>query len=152
MEIIMKPVAFVRNSRKNLSDDFWGDVVSEIELADHIPTESFNGIESFSHIEIIFHFHLSDKPIIYSRHPRGNPAWPEVGIFAQRNKNRPNSLGLTTVKLISREGRKLIMNHLDAIDGTPVIDIKPVMSTFLPDKNEVREPFWVGEMLKDYWK
>ena len=152
MEIIIKPIAFVRNSRENLSDDFWGNIVSEIKLADSIPTESLNGIESFSYIEIVFHFHLSASPIVYCRHPRGNKDWPEVGIFAQRNKDRPNRIGTTLAKLISRNDRKLLVSHFDAINGTPVIDIKPVMSSFLIDKKEIRQPLWVEEMLQDYWK
>jgi len=152
MEIIIKPVAYVRNSRENLSDDLWGDVVSEIELAEEIPAESLNGIELFSYVELIFHFHLANNPVVYCRHPRGNPAWPEVGIFAQRNKDRPNGLGITVAEIVNREPRKLIVKHLDAINGTPVIDIKPVMRQFMADKSAISQPSWVDEMLVDYWK
>ena len=88
---------------------------------------ALDGLEEFSHLEILFHFHKADpaKEITGKRHPRNNPAWPAVGIFARRGKNRPNHLGLTVVKLmIRREGRTLEVENLDALDGTPVIDIK----------------------------
>src|ERR1039458_226703 len=98
MEILLKPVAFVKNSRRNLSDDFWGDVISEIELEASIPTESLDGIENFSHIEIIFYVDRADKPVQFSRHPRGNPSLPVTGIFAQRAKYRPNRLGATIAR------------------------------------------------------
>ena len=111
----------------------------------------FEGIDEFSHLQIIFHFHLADKePVLGSEHPRGNPDWPKVGIFAQRKKRRPNSLGSTIVKLIRRDGRKIVVHGLDAIDGTPIIDIKPVMQEFLP-QCEVDQPEWCSELMREYW-
>ena len=95
MNIISAPIAFVSNSRTDLSDDYWGNIISEIKLVDNIPADAFNGIDEFSHLEIIFHFNKSDKSkIVFSGHPRGNRDWPHVGIFAQRKKDRPNALGL----------------------------------------------------------
>jgi tRNA (adenine37-N6)-methyltransferase len=85
------------------------------------------------------------------RHPRNNPAWPRVGIFAQRGKNRPNRLGLATVRILKREGRTLFVTGLDAIDGTPVLDIKPVLREFLP-KEPVLQPEWATELMQNYWK
>ena len=83
MEIVMHPVAFVKNSRKDLSDDFWGSIISEIELAESVPSDAFNGINEFSHLEIIFYFDQTDKSkTVWKGHPRGNKQWPEVGIFA----------------------------------------------------------------------
>jgi len=151
MEIVLQPVAFVKNTRTGLSDDFWGPVISEIELAKDIPADAFNGIDEFSHLEIIFHFNQSDKSkIVLSGHPRGNKNWPHVGIFAQRKRDRPNALGLTVVELIKREGNKIWVRHLDAIDGTPIVDIKPVMKEFLP-QNEIKQPAWSNELMKEYW-
>src|SRR4051812_47470730 len=104
MFIEVSPIATAHNLRSAVSDDFWGDVVTEIELLPHIPTESLDGIEGFSHLEIIFHFSQADEgKIVYSGNPRENPTWPKVGIFAQRKKDRPNRLGLITVELIRRE-------------------------------------------------
>jgi tRNA-Thr(GGU) m(6)t(6)A37 methyltransferase TsaA len=132
------------------TDDWWGTVISEIELADHIPTEAFDLLEDFSHLELIFHFNKVEK-FIYSGRPRGNPAYPLAGIFAQRKKDRPNGLGLTTVELLEHTGRKIKVKGLDAIDGTPVLDIKPFFKEFLP-KGPTRQPAWVEDLMKDYWK
>ena len=150
-KIELEPVAFVRNSRKEPLDDYWGNVISEIELIDEFPEECLEGIEGFSHLEIIYYFHKSDKIHIGSEHPRENPNLPKVGIFTQRKKDRPNHLGLTTVNLIKREGRKLIVSNLDAINGTPVLDIKPVFEEFLP-KGKIEEPEWIGELMREYWE
>jgi tRNA-Thr(GGU) m(6)t(6)A37 methyltransferase TsaA len=152
MDIILQPVAFVKNSRKDLSDDYWGSVVSEIELTEALPAEALNGIETFSHLEIIFYFDKADKSkAVFKGHPRGNKEWPEVGIFAQRKKDRPNAIGLTIVELIKRAGNTITVRWLDAIDGTPVLDIKPVMKEFLP-ASLIRQPSWAAELMKDYWK
>jgi len=151
MSIALSPVAIVKNSRRDLSDDFWGMMISEIQLLPGIPAEAFNGIESFSHLEIIFYFDKSDKSkIVFNGHPRGNKDWPDVGIFAQRKKDRPNAIGLTIVELVKREGNTIWVKYLDAIDDTPILDIKPVMKEFLP-ANEVKQPQWSTELMKDYW-
>lgn len=151
MNITLEPVAFVRNTRTEIFDDFWGSVVSEIELAEGIPAEAFDGIDTFSHLEIIFYFNQADRSkAIYHGHPRGNKNWPAIGIFAQRKRDRPNMIGLTVSELIKREGNKIWVRHLDAIDGTPVLDIKPVMKEFLP-QGEIRQPAWSGELMKEYW-
>jgi tRNA (adenine37-N6)-methyltransferase len=151
MSISLNPVAIVKNSRKDLSDDFWGTVISEIELLPGTPAEAFNGIDAFSHLEIIFHFDKSDKSkIVFNGHPRGNTNWPDVGIFAQRKKDRPNAIGLTIVELIKREGNTIWVKYLDAIDGTPILDIKPVMKEFLPVA-AIKQPPWSTELMKDYW-
>ncbi|MBI5858983.1 MAG: tRNA (N6-threonylcarbamoyladenosine(37)-N6)-methyltransferase TrmO [Sphingobacteriales bacterium] len=152
MNIVLQPLAFVKNTRTDQSDDFWGSIISEIELAEGIPPDAFNGIDEFSHLEIIFYFDKADKSkAVYKFHPRGNKNWPEVGIFAQRKKDRPNSIGLTIAELIKREGNKIWVRNLDAIDGTPILDIKPVLKEFLP-AGEIKQPQWSHELMKDYWK
>jgi len=148
--ITIEPIAFVRNSRREPVDDHWGEVSSEIELADHIPEASLDGIDSFSHAEIVYYFHISEKTVWAGEHPRENPAWPKLGIFAQRKKDRPNHIGTAFVNLLRREGRKLVVANLDAIDGTPVIDIKPVMAEYLP-KGRVEQPPWATELMAEYW-
>lgn len=151
MEISLQPVAFIGNNRSDITDDNWGEVVSEIKLAPGVPAEALNGIETFSHLEIIYFFdRLAHEPFRYTGHPRGNKAWPEMGIFAQRKKDRPNHIGLCVAELLQRKGDTLIVKKLDAIDGTPVLDIKPVMQEFMP-KGEVRQPAWVGELMEKYW-
>lgn len=152
MQIQLSPVATVSSSRKEISDDHWGNVIAEITLLPHLPEEAFAGIEQFSHLEIIFHFdRIDENTVVFSGHPRGNKNFPLTGIFAQRKKDRPNRIGLCTVALLSHSGRTITVKGLDAIDGTPVLDIKPVMKEFLP-KGEIRQPEWVAELMKDYWK
>src|ERR1043166_5883886 len=86
-----------------------------------------------------------------TRRARNNPAWPQVGIFALRAKSRPNRIGATIVRILGREGRKLRVSGLDAIDGSPVLDIKPVLAEFLP-REPVRQPAWTHDLMRDYWR
>lgn len=150
---IVSSIGKVHNHRKTPEDDYWGQVVSEIRLNGDWDESSLDGIEAFSHLEVIFYFHLvSDEKIQYTaRHPRNNTDYPKVGIFAQRGKNRPNKIGLTTVELIKREGLSIFVKGLDAIDGTPILDIKPVMVEFLP-KKEVKQPQWSSDLMTRYWE
>ena len=149
-DIILEPVAFVCNSRKEPIDDNWAEVESVIELADSLPAECFDGIEQFSHLEIIYYFDKSVKIFTGSEHPREDTRYPKVGIFAQRKKDRPNHIGATIVKLIEHKGRQLIVKNLDAINNTPVLDIKPVFSEFLPFE-KVIQPDWSKDVMKNYW-
>ncbi|PLS17075.1 tRNA (N6-threonylcarbamoyladenosine(37)-N6)-methyltransferase TrmO [Bacillus sp. M6-12] len=146
-------IGAVCNERKTPVDDYWGKVLSEIKLDQELDISCLDGIDSFSHLEIIFLFHLieDDKIQYISRHPRNNKEFPKVGIYAQRGKNRPNKIGATIVKLIKRKGRSLFVSGLDAIDGTPVLDIKPVMNEFLP-KGEIKQPQWSTELMANYWE
>ena len=126
--------------------------LSVIELAEGFEEESLAGLEAFSHVEVLYVFHLvtADKIVTSARHPRNNPAWPRIGIFAQRGKNRPNRIGLTTCRIVAVDGRSVDVEGLDAIDGTPVLDIKPVMVEFLP-RGDVRQPDWSHELMQGYW-
>jgi tRNA (adenine37-N6)-methyltransferase len=148
----LHPIAYVRNLREKIKDDNWGNVQSVIELIPEIKEEAFDGIDLFSHLEIIYYFHKvkPEKIVSDSRHPRNNKDWPKSGIFAQRGKNRPNCIGLTIAKLVQRQGKKITVLGLDAIDGSPVLDIKPVMKEFLP-REEVIQPSWSSELMKNYW-
>ena len=151
--ITLNPIGYVSSSRDDTSDDNWGAIEAKIELGPDFNPEALDGIEEFSHVEVVFFFDRVPEERIErgSRHPRGNTAWPKVGIFAQRGKNRPNRLGVSVAKLIRREGRQLFLQGLDAINGTPVLDIKPVMREFLP-MGEIRQPAWTRELMARYWK
>ena len=152
MEIRLNPVAIVRNSRIKPTDDFRGESISEIELSECIPTEAFDNISDFSHLEIIYYFsQVEIKDIVYNGKPRGNSSYPNVGIFGQRKKDRPNPIGLCTVELIEHTDRIIKVKYLDAINGTPVLDIKPVFKEFQP-KGEIKQPNWVGDLMRNYWK
>lgn len=152
MQYIVQSIATVYNNRQMIKDDYWGEIISTIELADHIQETSLKGIGDFSHLEIIFYFDkVTDDHIQYeARHPRNYQNYPEVGIFAQRGKNRPNKLGSTIVELLEVKPRALIVQGLDAIDGTPILDIKPVMKEFLP-KKDVQQPAWSIDLMRAYW-
>jgi tRNA-Thr(GGU) m(6)t(6)A37 methyltransferase TsaA len=151
-EIVLQPVAQVRGGRAQPEDDSWDREVAEIVLAPRFGPEALAGLSDFSHLEVIFHFDKVPESEINTgaRHPRGRTDWPLVGIFAQRGRNRPNRIGGSICRLLSVEGTRLKVRGLDAVDGTPVLDIKPVMTGFLP-RGVVREPEWVSELMKDYW-
>ena len=151
MEIIVKPIATVKNSRTTPIDDKWSEIISEIELSENIPSEVLNNISDFSHLEIIYYFDkVKNEDIVFSGRPRGNPNYPLTGIFGQRKKDRPNKIGLCTVELLAHKDRTIIVKNLDAIDGTPVIDIKPVFKEFQP-AGQIRQPEWVTDLMKNYW-
>jgi tRNA (adenine37-N6)-methyltransferase len=92
-----------------------------------------------------------DSVVTGLRHPRGNDIWPKTGIFAQRGKNRPNRIGATICRLLAVDGTVIKVEGLDALDGTPVLDIKPVMQEFLPDRQLVKQPKWVDELMVKYF-
>lgn len=151
--ISLEPIGVVRSERQELLDDDWDRVAARIELDPSFPEEAFDGLETFSHVEVIYCFDRvrDDKIVRGARRPRGNAAWPRVGIFAQRAKDRPNRLGATIVEILRCAGRTLFVAGLDAVEGTPVLDIKPVMREFLP-RTPVRQPDWSRELMRDYWQ
>jgi tRNA (Thr-GGU) A37 N-methylase len=149
----LTPIAFVRDARSGVEDDYWGGAESRLVLTDALEESALDGIETFSHVEVLFVFdRVEDAKIVRgARHPRNNPAWPLTGILAQRARNRVNRLGSTICRVVRREGRTLVVRELDAVEGTPVVDIKPVMREFLP-REEVTQPAWASELMSDYWK
>jgi tRNA-Thr(GGU) m(6)t(6)A37 methyltransferase TsaA len=152
MSYTVEPIGTVHATRTDPVDDLWGGQESRIVIVDSLPAEALFGLASFSHVEVLFPFHqvTLDNITQGARHPRNNPNWPAVGIFAQRGKNRPNRIGSTICRVLGVEGRVLTVLELDAIDGTPVLDIKPVMSEFLP-REALRQPACVSELMRDYW-
>jgi tRNA-Thr(GGU) m(6)t(6)A37 methyltransferase TsaA len=151
--IILTPVGVVKSSIDQPIDCAWDDVTACIVLDDaRFTAASLTGLQEFSHVEIVFAFHLVGESDIHfaARRPRGRTDWPEVGIFAQRGKDRPNRIGVSVCRLISVGELELQVQGLDAIDGTPVLDIKPYMAEFAP-RGEVREPQWAKELMSTYW-
>jgi tRNA-Thr(GGU) m(6)t(6)A37 methyltransferase TsaA len=151
--IALKPIGNVSGGRSAPVDDDWDSVRARIELDPRqFSPDATLGLDGFSHVEIIFHFDQvpDDEVQKGARHPRGRKDWPLVGIFAQRGKGRPNRLGVCVCALERVDGLTLHVRGLDAIDGTPVLDIKPVMKGFLP-RGEVREPAWATELMQGYW-
>ncbi|HEY2069650.1 MAG TPA: SAM-dependent methyltransferase [Rhizomicrobium sp.] len=153
-DIIVRAIGFVRSTRDEAIDDDWDAIPTRIELDPaRFTADATASLGDFSHIEVIFHFDRVPESEIQTggRHPRGRMDWPLVGIFAQRGKGRPNRLGLCTCKLERVDGLTIHVTGLDAIDGTPVLDIKPVMKGFLP-RGEIREPEWAAEIMERYWR
>ena len=149
----VRPIGWVASPRSGRADDDWGAVESTIALdGARFDAEAFAGLGAFSHVEVIFLFDRFDeaKVSVGSRHPRGNEAWPKVGIFAQRASSRPNRLGLTTCEVVAVDGLVLTVRGLDAIDGTPVLDIKPHIVEFQP-RGTVVQPSWITELMSGYW-
>src|SRR5207248_1698599 len=107
--ITLQPIGIVHSGRSEMRDDGWDDVPASIELNAEFSDEALLGLEDFSHAEIIFHLDRIPESMIErgALHPRGNPNWPRVGIFAQRAKKRPSRLGATIVRILGREGRTL---------------------------------------------
>ena len=121
----------------------WQAVASDIVL-DSSLTEALDNLDEFSHIIVIYWMHQSRGPAPTKVHPKGRLKLPLVGVFASRSPNRPNPVGKATVRLLQRQGNILIVEGLDAIDGTPVIDIKP----YLPGNDSVKDakvPSWVDK-------
>jgi tRNA-Thr(GGU) m(6)t(6)A37 methyltransferase TsaA len=148
----LEPIGVVRSAITDPSrDEYWGGVTSLIELQG-IDARATAGLDEFSHIQVVYQFHLVDVDQVErgSRRPRGRADWPEVGILAQRAKRRPNRIGVSTCRLLKVEGLRLTVEDLDAIDGSPVIDVKPYMSGFGP-RGEVREPEWAKELMSTYF-
>ncbi|RJF86660.1 S-adenosylmethionine-dependent methyltransferase [Oleomonas cavernae] len=153
MDIVMQPVGQVRGGRNVPEDDDWGRSRAAIALdPSRFGPEALAGLESFSHAEIVYLFDRvgDDEITLGARHPRGRTDWPKIGIFAQRGKNRPNRIGVSVCRIVAVDGLRLEVEGLDAIDGTPVLDIKPVMSGFAP-RGALHEPDWAREIMAEYW-
>jgi tRNA-Thr(GGU) m(6)t(6)A37 methyltransferase TsaA len=150
--LTLAPIGHVRTERTEARDDFWGSVTSTIEIDDRFPLDALAGLADFSHLEVVYLFHgvSPERVETGARHPRNRADWPLVGIFAQRGKARPNRIGVSRCNLVRVEGRVVTVHRLDAIDGTPVLDIKPYMREFAPI-GPVVQPAWATELMKQYY-
>ena len=150
--VMLRPIGVVRGGRRAPTDDGWATETCTIELGPGFTADALAGLADFSHVEVVYHFHLVDEAEVVAgaRHPRGRTDWPRVGIFAQRGRTRPNRLGVSVAELVGVDGTTVTLRGLDAIDGTPVLDLKPVMAGFAP-RGPVREPAWAGELMAGYW-
>jgi tRNA-Thr(GGU) m(6)t(6)A37 methyltransferase TsaA len=149
---MFRAIGTVSSARDEVLDDDWGDVDAVISLLPPFDARSVQGLDEFSHLEVVFVFDRVDPETVHTgaRRPRGNAAWPEVGIFAQRAKDRPNRIGLSSCELVAVDGTRVFVRGLDAIDGTPVLDIKPYMEEFGP-RGPVRQPQWSRELMSGYF-
>lgn len=147
----VKPIGIIYSPVKEPTDEGWGGVVSEVVL-DEALADGLDGIEGFSHVLVLFWMHRAGEaePVRMRRRPQGREDMPEVGIFAQRARHRPNPIGATAVKLLSRNGKRLVVQGLDAIDGTPVLDVKPYVPAF-DAVQSVRVPDWIPRLMERYF-
>jgi tRNA-Thr(GGU) m(6)t(6)A37 methyltransferase TsaA len=139
----LKAIGVVKNEFKQPVRQEWNGIVSEI-VVDSRLSEALDGLEAFSHIILIYWMHRTvdaRQPPTKVR-PRGKQDAPLVGLFASRAPHRPNPVGIATVKLLQRQGNILRVEGLDAIDGTPVIDIKPYIPGY-DSAADARVPPWV---------
>jgi tRNA (adenine37-N6)-methyltransferase len=151
--LIVEPIGYVSSPRDVPLDDDWDTIVATIALApDRFTPEALRGLDAFSHVEVVYVFDRVDPASIEtsSRHPRGNRGWPRVGVFAQRAKSRPNRIGVSVCELLGVDQLTVTVRALDAIDGTPVLDLKPYMQEFAV-RGEVRQPQWSRELMAGYW-
>lgn len=151
--ITLAPIGTVENSIMAPQDDNWGGVESRLVFdATRFDASAFAGIEEFSHLEIIYLMHLVDAASVPTgaRHPRNLAHLPLTGIFAQRPKARPNRLGLSRCQILQCNGTTIHVRGLDAINGSPILDIKPWFAEFAP-RGPVRQPAWTAAILAHYF-
>jgi tRNA-Thr(GGU) m(6)t(6)A37 methyltransferase TsaA len=144
-------VGRVTSEREDVGDtDFWGGVVARIDLAPELGDRALIGLAEFSHVEVLYVFDRATPREHYrdTRRPRGRDDLPAVGVFAGRAPDRPNLLGATVCEVVEVGETWLTVRGLDAVNGTPVVDLKPVMASLLP--SSVRQPPWVTELMRDY--
>ena len=141
----------MRNGVTAARDDEWGRVASEIQLRPEL-SEGLLGLEQFSHVVVLFLMHEArfDAVTHLNRRPRDRSDMPVTGVFAQRARHRPNPIGITTVELKRVEGASLFVRGLDAIDGTPVLDVKPHVPEF-DSPPHARVPEWVERLMEGYF-
>lgn len=145
-------VGVVRSERTEMSQGGWATVESRIDIdAPYIP--GLAGLSEFSHVVVVFHLDripTFDPAKQIARNPRGMENLAPVGVFAQRTKFRPNPIGVTAVELLAVDAGGITVRGLDALDGTPVLDIKPYIPAF-ERKEDVRLPAWVDRMMDGYF-
>ena len=130
----VETIAHVISSRTEATDDYWGGIESVIRLRDDLPLETLQGLDAFSHIGVVWAFHMSTRQDVHlgARSPRNNPGWEPSGAFSHRNHRRPSQIAVSHPRLLKVEDRDIHVVDLDAIHGTPVIDLAPWFEEFGP--------------------
>jgi tRNA-Thr(GGU) m(6)t(6)A37 methyltransferase TsaA len=146
MQIKLKPIGVVQNEFLEAIPEGWETALHRIVLEPQW-TPALEGIEEFSQIYVLFWLHGIHGEIQLHVHPENRADLPEVGILATRTPRRPNPIGLQVVELVSREGNVLTVRGLDALNGSPVLDLKP----YLPRGDAVagaRTPEWLRKLFE----
>ncbi len=149
--IDLKPIGRVESSVEETVDEKWGSVISKIVLRPEY-AGGLDGLDGFSHALVVTYLHKAtyDRERHLRRRPRGLESMPLVGIFSQRAKDRPNPIGITAVKIVGVGGDYVEVQGLDAVNGTPVVDVKPYYPQYDRVEN-ARTPAWVDELMKGYF-
>lgn len=150
-QVLLRPIGRVRSSIVEPRDEGWGEIEAEI-VVDPELRAGLRGLEEFSHVVVVTFLHGAsfDPARHLVRRPRGLAEMPELGIFAQRAKDRPNPLGVTCVPLVAVRDDGVLVRGLDAIDGTPVLDLKPYFQEF-DAPADTRTPAWVRTLMRGYF-
>ena len=143
----LEPIAMVKNGVKEIGRHDWEHVISELIFRPDLE-DALDGLEQFSHLVVVFWMHLSPagETAPHKTHPQMRPELPLVGVFSTRSPVRPNPVGVTVVELLERKRNVLDVMGLDALDGTPVLDVKP----YLPGDSvaQIKVPDWVHKLHK----
>ena len=150
MQMNMEPIGFVNNDVSGKKDTSWGEDISTIRLNEEY-IGGLQGLEEFSHVTIIYYLDQAvyNREKHLKRHPQNREDMPLVGIFSQRGKDRPNRIGMTSVQIVEVSEETLTVKGLDAIDGTPVLDIKPYYPVY--DRKDATVPEWVDRLMEHYF-
>ena len=150
-EYVLRPIGEVKSPVKDPVDEGWGTIESLILVEEEL-REGLRGLADFSHVLVVSLLHGAhfepERHLV--RRPRGLADMPEIGIFAQRAKDRPNPIGVTVCPIVQVNADGVVVTGLDAIDGTPILDLKPYFPVFDTAPN-ARVPEWVDRLMAGYF-
>ncbi|MDP2643341.1 MAG: tRNA (N6-threonylcarbamoyladenosine(37)-N6)-methyltransferase TrmO [Desulfobacterales bacterium] len=139
----LAPIGWVNNAIADKHHHGWQDVISVISVTEAC-VPALEGLADFSHIIVLFWFHMigAEERKTRRERPRRGSGNPELGIFSWHGPRRPNPIGMSIVKLLEIRDNQVTVRGLDAIDQTPVLDLRPyVASYYRVERSE--EPGWV---------
>lgn len=150
-EYVLRPIGEVKSPVKDPVDEGWGTIESHILVEPEL-RDGLRGLAEFSHVLVVSLLHGArfERERHLVRRPRGLADMPELGIFAQRAKDRPNPIGVTVCPIVKVSDDGLVVTGLDAIDGTPILDLKPYFPVFDTAPN-ARVPEWVDRLMAGYF-
>ena len=151
MKVEFNPIGVVSNSVEEKKDVHWGNDVSKI-IIDERFEQGLIGLSDFSHVIVVYFLDKAkfniEKHLV--RRPQGREDMPMIGILSQRAKDRPNPIGITSVELVEIDKNVITVKGLDAIDNTPILDIKPYYPEY-DCKNKATVPQWVDRLMEHYF-
>ncbi len=147
-DIRMRPIGTVHNDVTEATDEAWGKVISDIRFRPELAGVA-DGLETFTHCIVLYWMHQTPPTAELRRRPRGRKDMPELGLLAQRARHRPNPIGITAVEVVGVTPDTVRVRGLDAIDGTPVLDLKPYYPEF--DRRDAAVPEWARRLMEGYF-